>query len=222
MFAPVIQQFDLLKASYSERHRQGLIPDFFFPATNQLADIKCMSCCKSHYPPARFRNTVTNDAVRIRQGKVHSQYSLKAKRIDSEFNSHTGPTPGPVSLKLSSYGRVRGLVCGSFSEGSPDLHRLADKISDMAACTKYQDLGSLSTRDAKSRASNYVYRAIGIEMMRGTAALRSYRMGMILAGSASATAAAARRRWAKSQWELEQESYFYSHNHGSVIHDRPW
>ena len=222
MFAPVIQQFDLLQTECSERQRQGLIPDMFFPGSNQLADIKCMSCCKSHYPPARFRNATSHDAARVRQGKVHSQYHAKAKKIDSRFNNHSGNSPGPVSLKLSSFGRVRGLVCGAFGEGSPDLHRLCDKIAETAASTKYQDLVALTIKDAKSRASNYVYRAVGIEMMRGTAALKSYRMGMILAGSSSAKAAAARRRWSKQQWEVEQESYFYSHNHGSVVHDRPW
>ena len=92
----------------------------------------------------------------------------------------------------------------------------------MAAAQKYQDLGFLTIRDAKSRASNYIYRAIDIEMMRDTTRLKSYRMGMILASNVSAAAAAAIRRWAIMSWELEQESYFYSHNHGSHAYEQPW
>ena len=194
----------------------------FFPQSGQLADIKGMSCCKTHYNPVRFRNATTNDAVRVRQAKVNAEYRTKARKIDNRFNNHADNRPGPVSLRLASYGRVRGLVCGAFGEGSPDLHKLCDKIAECAAATRYQDLGATNTNVAKSRASNFVYRTLGIEMMRGTAALKSYRMGMILAGSASARAAAARRRWARTRWEQEQEAYFYAHNYGSVSYERPW
>ena len=144
----------------------------YFPQSGQLADIKTMSCCKTHYSPTRFRDALANDAARVRQGKVHAEYRTKARNIDTRFNNHVDNRPGPVSLKLASYGRVRGLICGAFGEGSPDLHKLCDKIAECAAATKYQDLGATNINAAKSRASNFVYRAVGIEMMRGTAALK--------------------------------------------------
>ena len=86
----------------------------------------------------------------------------------------------------------------------PDLHKLCEKIAEVLATTRFEDLGATSINSAKARASRFVYRAVGIEMMRGTAALRHHRMGVILAGNASAKAAAYRRRWAKNAWELEQ------------------
>ena len=99
---------------------------------------------------------------------------------------------------------------------------MCDTIAECAAVTRCQDLGATDTDTAKSRAANFIYRALGIEMMRGTAALRAYRMGMILAGNQSARSAAARRRWARTRWEEEQEAYFYAHNYGSVSYERPW
>ena len=223
MFAPVIQQFEQLNEDCDQRQRQGLIPDLFFPESNQLADIKTMACCKTHYPPSRFRHAVTNDAVRVRQGKVNNLYRDKAKYIDEKFNNHPyRDRPGPVGLKLASYGRVRGLICGAFGEGSPDLFKLCDKIAGVAASSRFEDLGAIDINSAKARASRFVYRAIGMEMIRGTAALRNYRMGVILAGSASAKAAASRRKWAKIRWEEEQEAYFYSHSYGRLAQERPW
>ena len=113
-------------------------------------------------------------------------------------------------------------MCGAFGEGSPDLHKLCSKVADVAASTRFMEMGARSLKTAKSRATRYVYRTVGIEMMRGTAALRTYRMGMVLAGDASAKAAAARRVWARRRWEEEQEAYFYSHHHGYSAYERPW
>ena len=72
-----------------------MIPDIFFPTTSKLADIKTMTCCKSHYPPCRFRNAVQNDAVRVRQGKVHTEYARKARKIDETFNNHPEQSAHP-------------------------------------------------------------------------------------------------------------------------------
>ena len=224
IFTPVIDRGDDLRGQWDQRKRQGMIPDMFFPTSGKLADIKTMSCCKSHYSPARFRQAVQHDAVRVRQGTVHAEYMKKARTIDEDFNGYPSfdNQPGPVQLKLTSFGRVKGLVCGAFGEGSPDLHKLCDKIADVAASTKFMEMGAISMKTAKSRASRYVFRTVGIEMIRGTAALRNYRMDMVLAGNASAKAAAARRVWSRNRWEQEQEAYFYSHSYGSHAHEQPW
>ena len=52
------------------RSRQGYIPDFLLYATQELADLKCMSVCKSNYPPIRFRHGIRHDAAKVRQNKV--------------------------------------------------------------------------------------------------------------------------------------------------------
>ena len=166
---------------------------------------------------------------RKRQGMIPYMFfptsgKLTARTIDEDFNGYPSfdNQPGPVQLKLTSFGRVKGLVCGEFGEGSPDLHKLCDKIADVAASTKFMEMDAISMKTAKSRASRYVFRTVGIEMIRGTAALRNYRMDMVLAGNASAKAAAARRVWSRNRWEQEQEAYFYSHSYGSHAHEQPW
>ena len=141
----------------------------------------------------------------MRQGLVNAHYRDKAREIDARFNAHTTrDRPGPVGLKLASHGRVRGLVCGAFGEGSPDLHKLCNKLAEVLATTRFEDLGATSVKSAKARAFRYVFRTVGIEMMRGTAALRQLRMGTILAGNASTKAAASRRKWARNAREAEQ------------------
>ena len=222
VFAPHIQHIKTLKSTWGHTKRQGMIPDMLFPTSRQLADIKTITCCKSNYSPERFRRGVQHDAVRVYQGKVTAQYRTKARKIDREFNNHAGRNPGPVGLKLSSFGRVRGLVCGAFAEGSNDLHKLCQKIIVSAASHRFSDLGATSCEMAKVRAVRYVYRTIGLEMMRGTANLKAARMGTILADDRSASSALRRRSAARVEWEAEREAYFYSHSYDTAAHQRPW
>ena len=222
IFAPHIQHIDTLKTKWGHTKRQGMIPDMLFPTSRQLADIKTITCCKSNYSPERFRRGTQHDAVRVYQGKVTAQYRAKARKIDEEFNNHTGGNPGPVGLKLSSFGRVRGLVCGAFGEGSNDLHKLCKKIIVSAASHRFSDLGATSCEMAKVRATRYVYRTIGLEMMRGTANLKAARIGTILADDRSASSALRRRSAARVEWEAEREAYYYSHSYDTAAHQRPW
>ena len=153
-----------------------------------------------------------------------SQHRAKARKIDEEFNNHVGVNPGPVGLKLTSFGRVRGIVCGAFAEGSPDFHKLCQKIVECGATatSRYSDLGVTSAAMAKSRTARYVYRTVGIEMTRGTANLKPARMGAILADDQSAASVLSRRPAARVAWEAEREAYFYSHSHDTEAHQRPW
>ena len=72
-----------------------------------------MRCCKSHYPPSRFRNTEREVVVRVRGRKVQSEYHTTTNRIDHTYNDYQGfRGSGPMSLKLTSYGHIRGLAVG--------------------------------------------------------------------------------------------------------------
>ena len=170
MFASVIKETDKLKEQ-TERQRQGMVPDFYFQDGSSLADVKTLTCCKTRYPPARFRNSLRHDGVRIRQAQVHAEYRSKARKVDREYNAHMGTAQGPVAARLATYGRIKGLCCGAFGEGSPDLHKLCVKLVDSGAAAN-EDLGAQSTQRARIRASRYIYKTLGIEMMRGIAALR--------------------------------------------------
>ena len=187
-----------------------------------MADLKTMTCCKTRYPPARFRNAVRQDAVRVRQAQITREYKKKARDMDRDYNDHTGNGQGPVEARLSTYGRIRGLICGAFGEGSPDMHTLCAKLVSAGAAARAQDLGAQSTKQAKIRASRYIYRMMGIEMMRGTAALKYYRLTIIISGPESAKAAAIRRQCAQRAWDNEHEDYFDRHSFGSRAHIRPW
>ena len=159
IFAPYIDRLNYMRSGWDERKRQVMIPDIFFPTISKMGDIKTMTCCKSHYPPCRFRRAVENDAVRVRQDKVDAEYKRKARKIDENFNNHpvNSARPGPVGLKLTSFGRVKGFACGAFGEGSPDMHKLCNKLADVAASTRFMEMGARSLKTAKSRASRYVY-----------------------------------------------------------------
>ena len=55
---------------------------------------------------------------------MHATQHATANKIDRTYNDYQGSRgSGPVSLKLASYGRIRGLAVGAFGEGegSDDL-----------------------------------------------------------------------------------------------------
>ena len=156
---------------------------------------------------------------------MHSEYHRKTRKLDRDFNQHPvdSAQSGPVSLKLTSFGRVRGLACGAFGEGSTDLHKLCASIATTAATTRFQDMGAMSAEQAYSRALRYVYRVIGMEMMKSAAILKQRRMGVVRAGPQSATAATSRRRAAANVWANDRLTYFTSHSYGgSRSYQRRW
>ena len=223
LFSLVIKHIDRVNETCNERQIQGMVPDLYIEDTQVLADIKTMTCCKTHYPPARFRNAVQHDAVRIRQNKVHGEYKDKAHFTDVEYNAFTGNKfTGPVSMKLSSFGRIHGLACGAFGEGSQDMYHLCMKIADKGGTTNYQDLGATTAKEAGSRAARYVFRTVGMEMMRGTAALKIHRLSIVQAGQTSIKEAIKRRSQAWASWTHDQREYFAKHSFGTHAHERPW
>ena len=128
----------------------------------------------------------------------------------------------PVNSKMASFGRIRGLACGAFGEGSPDLHKLAAEIAEMGAAKNYQDMGAQTTKQAKARAYRYVYKTLGVEMMRSAAMLRVNRLGTVLAKTETLRAAAARRSNPVPAWFNTRQEYFDRHSFSTSAHDRPW
>ena len=198
------------------RTRQGLIPDFFINDDNYLVDIKAMSVCPSRYGADKFKNNKKHEAVRTRQKGVHAEYHRKASKIDREYNNHESTQSGPVSIRLAQFDRIRVFACGAFGEGSSDLHDLCAAIAKKAAVTKFQDMGARSTEEAYSRALRYVYRVIGMEMMKGAAMLKQRRIGVARGGSASAKQATARRQQAARKWACDRLAYFNTHSYGGT------
>ena len=132
-------------ANMTVKQKQAIVPDFHIGKDNTLADVKTMSCCKSHYPPERFRKGIRHDAVRVRQQKVHNEYKVKAHKADKDFNDFDGtPNSGPVATRLSSFGRIKGLVSGTFGEGSTDLHDLCEQMASSPVSHRSYELGATS------------------------------------------------------------------------------
>ena len=81
-------------------------------------------------------------------------------------------------------------------------------------------MGVNSSEDAYGIAKRYVYKRVGIAMMKGMAALKFHRLNQAVAGSDSARAAAARRRWAQSAWIDDNAAYYDRHSYGGRPHPR--
>ena len=93
----------------------------------------------------------------MRQQKVHNEYKVKAHNADKDFNDFDDtPNSGPVATRLSSFGRIKGLVSGAFGEGSTDLHDLCEQMASSAASHRSYELGARTIDEGKSRAKTYI------------------------------------------------------------------
>ena len=116
------------------RKRQGLVPDFtayLRPATDGplrdvLLDVKTLHYGASTYPPSEERC----HAVARRAAAVNSEYLHKARALDRQLLGVQNGATGPVEQKLRSFGHVRGLVFGSWGEGSADITWLLHQIAE--------------------------------------------------------------------------------------------
>ena len=69
--------------------------------------------------------------------------------------------------------------------------------------TRYDQMGTTGVKVVRSRATAYVYKMVGMQMMKTTASLRTYRLAMALTGSEIAQDAYTRRLNARTTWEHE-------------------
>ena len=218
MFTAVISNTTDLQTQMTAGKRQAIIPDFYFPDTNTMADVKTISVCKSHYKPCRFHQALMHDAVRIRQNKVTAQYRYKAKKADEKYNNHKGPAPGPVQTKLATFGTIQGLIGGAFAEASPHLHKLVTTIAEFGGSKIAEQSKALDQTKANAIASRYVHKVIGIELIRGAAAHRVNRLNNVLADPNYTKAATARRHRRQQEWF--EDNYDYYHRGTIRVRDR--
>jgi len=81
-------------------------------------------------------------------------------------------------------------------------------------------MGADTAEDAYAIAKRFVYKRMGIAMMKGLAALRFHRLNQAVADSDTSRAAAARRRWAQSAWIDDNAAYYDRHSYGGRTHPR--
>ena len=212
IFLPFIRQRQSFMAENVVRKRQGLVPDLYDVDHNTLMDIKGFSW-GSLYRPIRFHRARVCGAVNKRAQEVHTEYDKKARKIDVQYNAWLGPEPGPVERKLAQFGRVEGLAVGVHGEGSDDLLKLLDRISERGAVRRFHQLGFSSAKRALPVIKRYTTMVVGIEALRGTARLTLTNLSSILAGSTSARMAASRRRAARMRYTAMGDMYWAAHCH---------
>jgi hypothetical protein len=118
------------------RSGQGLIPDLKLRLPNDnggsadaLCEVKTLHMGSSTY---RVRGEGLR-SVDIRAAKIHPDLEKKLKAADIKYcgSSETGP-PGPMILRLRSFGVTKGLVFGCVGEVSDDTKTLIHSISKAA------------------------------------------------------------------------------------------
>ena len=104
------------------------------------------------------------------------------------------------------YDHVEGLAVGVHGECSPDIHLLVERMARRGAQRRYKSMGFRSARQAKSTILAQVRLSLGVEGIRGVAAVRLKNLGTILAGPVSATAAAGRRARAQARFREQNDA----------------
>ena len=173
LFAPLLPQRGRDEtASYPHRKRQGMVPDFKLTTPegfDSLMELKVVGLAPTWYGRDRLARC---GAVAARTREIQSEYIQKARDLDSRFSTAVPASPGPVELKLASFGRIRGLTFGAFGEASDDVH---DLVSLLAAGQASRDWASMRCRDsneAKALIARTLYRSWGLMAVRSQARLK--------------------------------------------------
>ena len=177
------------------RKRQGMVPDFLFtlpfdgPERDLLFELKTLHYGTSTYPNTQDRCS----AVARRALALPGEYAKKARRLDAEFCGAAGAEPGPVERKLRTYDPVRGLVFGSWGEGSPAVDRLIGILADTGSRRHWRAMRSRNAEEAKGALAWLLRRRWALTALRENARLTLERLEFVGRGAA---AAAARRNTA--------------------------
>ena len=122
------------------RKRQAIVPDFRLElpsptggTSNQLAELKVISCCQSWYPLGGKQRGTDK-----RAGGLKTEYRNKARKVDKDILGVEGHHKGPVERRLESYGELLGLCFGAWGEASEGVHYLVQTLAEQRL--KYQGL----------------------------------------------------------------------------------
>ena len=84
--------------------------------------------------------------------------------------------PGPVLERLLSYGPIRTLVAGTYSEMSHDLHVLASQVADAGASRSWRHMGCRSESEARASIIAGLRSDWGMAAFMGAARLITWRV----------------------------------------------
>ena len=205
LFAPLLPQEARAELQVvPKRKRQGLVPDYLVTLPQgfeTLLELKVIGGGPSHYVNGGVSRC---RAVAARARAIPQEYRSKALALDHRHCGVAEGTPGPVSQKLASYGRIRGLVFGAYGEASPDAHELLGVLAAEYASRHWVRMGCRAPQDAAAALSRSLYRSWGLMAVRGQARLKLSGLAHVGAG---AGAASSRRAASDGFHHLRREAY---------------
>jgi hypothetical protein len=128
-----------------EERKRGFVPDFLAHSLAHethttvrplLYETKSITYC-----PTWYSSDNRLSAVEKRASLIQADYNTKARKLDAKFNSTPAGIDGPVFRSLSSYGQIRTLVFGRFSETSVDVSRLVKMCATIKARSLVSNFG---------------------------------------------------------------------------------
>lgn len=184
---PQLQQ-QVCRGPDAHAKRQGLIPDFLaqLPEDDQdhaselksvLLELKAVHASRGLYPAAgRYGPPRKCGAVARRAGSINTDYQRAAAIADQKYCGTPARTTGPVERRLLQFGRVRGLVFGSFGEISKDFHTLMRYVARANAERHWMAMGALTEEMAQAASHSLVKRTWATAIDRENAQLLRSRM----------------------------------------------
>ena len=139
------------------------------------------------------------------------------------MGGHDGPTEGPATSRLLSFGRVQGWVSGAFGEASPDLHRLLDLFARKDAAANHVSMGLPSPLQARPHVKQRCCRELGIMAVRTAAQHKLQALATVLMGKQAAAQQTKRRQSQRNVHRARNDSYFAQHSfYADDLPRRPW
>ena len=99
--------------------------------------------------------------------------------MPSAIAAHSSPGTEPILQRLQSFGPVRGLAAGQYSEVSPDVHSLIQVCAESLANKNWRALGARSAQEARGFVAAAVKRRLGLVVAREMARHRLRRVPAI-------------------------------------------
>ena len=182
LFAALIPQQGLARLE-SDSKKQGLVPDFHIIAgqgltMEGLAELKFIGRCPSHY---MYPGAPGDNPTAAKAHTFQALYEKKAADVDH--------ADGRVLQRLRSFGRVKGLVAGAYTELSPDFQILVKEIAEHVIGGP---LGAEANLRTGANALGRIRRRLGVSAARSHADL--VLAGLQFCGPGGAEAYARRNR----------------------------
>ena len=199
LFGQFLPQQPLNRVEY-RRTKVCLRPDFLFQlplATGQverrIADVKTVSLgAPSYYKPG----ATGRRAVEHREAEVPGEYRRTAGKMDISLGHAEGN--GPVTRRLTEYGKVLPLCFGGYGEGSEEVHNLITCLADARLKKVGLQRGRPGSDQELAIITSQLRRRISRATIIANYTLLLERMAQVGAGAARAET---RRDWVRAEEE---------------------